>query len=452
MKKILLSVSILTLACNLSFAQKVIQNSTDELEVVGVGMQVPSEIWRKVPRKNTTRLVILDFWGTWCTVCMESFPHMKSLQEQFPEDLQIVLVNPIESEKKVAEKISKLNTGRVKHGMEPFVLPNQLPRITGDSIFNKVFFIRSFPHHVWLDSAGKVLYMTGSYNAIPQNVKAVLNGKQVNMLPKDDFAGEKISKKGYLQPTISDLPPVYYSAFIPYYSTISSGAYITDSVKQIFRVTEYNSDPMSLFRTAFIQDGMAERVIIEAKNSEQYKRPDYETQAYLVDDWIRKYVFTYEIQCPLQGKDRWREKMQDDVNQFFGQRFGIEGHLEKRKLSALILKQKDKKLIPVTNGGKWEYVNKDSLFIINNNLYRELVDVLRTQLEVMKIGRPFIDESGIDPDTKIDVKIVGSLKDLKNLRKQLQKYGLDIVRDEREVTVLVIGDKDDESGSSKNKL
>lgn len=38
-------------------------------------------------------------------------------------------------------------------------------------------------------------------------------------------------------------------------------------------------------------------------------------------------------------------------------------------------------------------------------------------------------------------QFTGDLKDIQNIRKQLQQYGLDIIEEEREVEVLVIRDK-----------
>src|SRR5438874_63991 len=39
------------------------------------------------------KLVILDFWATWCSACISHFPDLYALQRQHPKDLQIILVN-----------------------------------------------------------------------------------------------------------------------------------------------------------------------------------------------------------------------------------------------------------------------------------------------------------------------------------------------------------------------
>src|SRR5690348_7254234 len=39
------------------------------------------------------KLIILDFWATWCTGCLHNFPKMDSLQKEFKGKLQVILVN-----------------------------------------------------------------------------------------------------------------------------------------------------------------------------------------------------------------------------------------------------------------------------------------------------------------------------------------------------------------------
>src|SRR6476620_3661535 len=39
------------------------------------------------------KLLILDFWATWCTSCLKHFPKMDSLQQQYPGQVQVIMVN-----------------------------------------------------------------------------------------------------------------------------------------------------------------------------------------------------------------------------------------------------------------------------------------------------------------------------------------------------------------------
>ena len=44
------------------------------------------------------KLVILDFWSTWCGACIEAFPKMEKLQKEFGDQLQVILVNTYEGD------------------------------------------------------------------------------------------------------------------------------------------------------------------------------------------------------------------------------------------------------------------------------------------------------------------------------------------------------------------
>src|SRR5665647_3455941 len=39
------------------------------------------------------KVVILEFWETWCGPCIMGMPHLKELKDKFPNDLQIICVS-----------------------------------------------------------------------------------------------------------------------------------------------------------------------------------------------------------------------------------------------------------------------------------------------------------------------------------------------------------------------
>lgn len=413
----------------------------DELKRLYIGDKMPASVWKNIPKKKTTELLILDFWSTGCTSCMEAFPKMEKLQHQFDEKLQVVLLNPWESEHQVKERMDKMNVGRVKNELEPYTMLASLPAITGDTVYKILFPARSVPHHVWVSGTGEVLAITHGYNATPEHVQAMLEGKKLNMLLKDDLPGKELLEKGYIQPTLENMPPVYYSAFIPYFSAGASASNRVDSAKGTFRTTYYNDGMIDLFRTAFRDKEYKkrERMVLELKDKEKYQYPRKDKN--LIDDYLRNYTFTYDIQGPLKDRNNWQEKMQHDVNDFFGSKFGVEGFMEKRQFNAWILVKTKDGLLPVTKSGEQKYRSKDDLFIMVNYPFSELVNAVTWRFEDMDAGRPFIDETNVDPKLKVDMQLTGDLKDIENVRKQLNQYGLDIIEGKRELEVLVIRDK-----------
>lgn len=47
------------------------------------------------------KLLLIDFWATWCGPCIASFPHLEKLQEKYSDDLQIIAISD--------EKVDKVN-------------------------------------------------------------------------------------------------------------------------------------------------------------------------------------------------------------------------------------------------------------------------------------------------------------------------------------------------------
>lgn len=40
------------------------------------------------------KVVLIDFWETWCKPCLAIFPTMQKLQEEYPDDFVVLAVNP----------------------------------------------------------------------------------------------------------------------------------------------------------------------------------------------------------------------------------------------------------------------------------------------------------------------------------------------------------------------
>lgn len=40
----------------------------------------------------TDKLVVLDFWATWCVPCVKELPHLSALQEKYPDNIQVLAI------------------------------------------------------------------------------------------------------------------------------------------------------------------------------------------------------------------------------------------------------------------------------------------------------------------------------------------------------------------------
>lgn len=131
------------------------------------------------------RLILLDFWAVWCSGCIQGLPRLDSLQREFQDQLQVMMINDqgerssIENEKKVKAFFSNW---KIKSNGS-FTLPSSLKRIdTLEQLFAHIF----IPHYVWIGPQGKVIAITSAEEITRENIEAVLKGTPEKMPLKSD--------------------------------------------------------------------------------------------------------------------------------------------------------------------------------------------------------------------------------------------------------------------------
>jgi thiol-disulfide isomerase/thioredoxin len=131
------------------------------------------------------KLVILDFWATWCGSCMAAFPKMDSLQQHFKDRLQIIMVNSAttgDTESSILVFLKK----RALHSK-----PLSIPFIAEDKKANRLFPHNSLPHYVWIKDR-KVIAITSSTDVTPENIITAFNKQELRLQVKKDINRQQL--------------------------------------------------------------------------------------------------------------------------------------------------------------------------------------------------------------------------------------------------------------------
>jgi len=122
--------------------------------------------------------LFLDFWFTGCAACVRSFPKVNTLQLQFKDEVQFLLVGINEE---------KFSYGKGIESMyEKYALKQNLVIAAAfDSTLVFRWGLRSFPHIIIIDPDGIVRSITNGQNLTADGIKELIRGEPASFFPKD---------------------------------------------------------------------------------------------------------------------------------------------------------------------------------------------------------------------------------------------------------------------------
>ncbi|MGK6351585.1 TlpA disulfide reductase family protein [Parapedobacter sp. DT-150] len=158
--------------------------SSDSIKPLQIGDTIPEALWHlplqvvnHPERKDTItlndyrdkKLIILDFWATWCKPCLESLNKLDAIRDSaFQAELAVIPVQAFDSERRAVAFMEK-------HQWTRYSIVND-PALHGIA-FSR--YVTAFGT-VWIHE-GKLLAIPQYEDITAENIAKVINGEHVDM-------------------------------------------------------------------------------------------------------------------------------------------------------------------------------------------------------------------------------------------------------------------------------
>ncbi|MEN7547367.1 redoxin domain-containing protein [Rapidithrix thailandica] len=364
------------------------------------------------------KLLILDFWATWCSPCIRMLPKTDSLQQAFRDKVQFL---PVTYQK--AETVQRLLSR----------LPAMnLPFVTGDSVLHRLFPHRELPHYVWIDPQGKVAAFTGHQEITGAHLQRFLDSALIRTTKQDRWVDYHYQEPFFQQGLSGSV--LFQSVISGYVAGLPSryDLFRNPGDRDLTRITALNCSLVDLFALAYSEgkrNFTANRIFLDVADSAALLSKK-SGQAY--HQWLEKHGYCYELILPPALAKEAFVLMQKDLHRFFPQ---YKVRVEKRMQPCLALIRTTKEDNFQSKGG-----NPSASFsafrarMVNTSLKRLVAQLSTVYLQ--HLPYPVIDRTGYSG--KVDLALDASLSKVEELQKALAPYGLDLVKKQEEIEVLII--------------
>lgn len=430
--KLIISCILFLLPVVKSVAQT--KGSDSTIAAITIGQSLPDiplkNIFNSKQSASTTngyrgKLLILDFWATWCTPCVAAMPKLDSLQQQFKDQVQILPVTyqPKEDVERIFKKSTKLQKV-------------SLPIITGDNTLRFLFPHKELPHYVWIGKDGKVIAITSSEYVNRDTIQKVLQSSDVSLKVKKDVI------KKYDRNTPLLFQPLGFAAedleFQSILTRFKAGLSSRLDVlrydnKKISKISMTNSTLKSMYSLAWSNDTrffINSKVFIESADSLKIITNASGEKA---KEWVMENTWCYELILPEWANLDANEIMRADLARYFPQYTAV---VEKRMKRSLVLERTSTIDKLQTKGGE----PKHSFGPYGGAMINCKIGLLTAELNhfLQNLEIPVIDATGYKGS--VDLVIDANISNMDSLRKALQEYDLDFIEKDYPIEVLVIKD------------
>ncbi|MBD1366576.1 TlpA family protein disulfide reductase [Mucilaginibacter sp. ZT4R22] len=445
MKKIILNLVLAVLCLNFTAHA---QNKPGNITALKIGDQVPDITINNIinykdangqPATNAKisdfkgKLLILDFWATWCSPCVAMIPKMDSLQKEFAGKMQFLPV-AYQSEQIIGSFLEKFQLQQKKR--------YDLPDVTGDTELAKLFPHTYLPHYVWINDTGTVVSITEYNDVNSSNIAKFLGTGKIAVRQKIDVHIEYDRARPLLiGGNGGDGSNMLYHTLITGYTDGLLSGFKYDEEKPAAdkprSLTATNQTIPKLYALAYGEGRRwfgDNRMIIEVK--EPSKLINHSSGQVFID-WMKTGSgFSYEVIVPPAQANQIFTLMQNDLNRFFTQ-YSVSVKTIPVKCLALVRTSNQDKLH--SKGGPTSVESDEFGLHIRNNYIGQLT----SRLDAFFLqGSPFpvVDATGFTG--RVDMDIDANLSNVADINRALQKYDLKFEESVQNTHMLIFRDKE----------
>lgn len=400
-------------------------------EGLAIGQAVPSDLVLEMVNYHAPtarlsdfkgKLLILDFWATWCGNCKAAMPKLDAIQKEFGDQVQVLLVNST-STRDTEEKVKAYFERWRNQDGSRFGLAS----VVNDTGLSTLFPHRLIPHVVWISPDGIVKATTSADQVTRENIRKMLAQENAHLAQKKDidmtrplFSGEELPAGNML----------HYAILLKgWVEGVPSGNRLRRSGDIVNGAALTNTPLLTMYQVAkraLYPELGAKGIVLAVQDSARLLR---EKSNLPPDKWARENAYSYDLVVPAEKADALFRFMLDDLNKYSG----YHAALEPREQECLLLVRKGRHDKLKTKGGKPEnsLFNKEAPSLRNMPL-----TALVGRLNSSSLPHLVVDQTGYTGN--VDISLDPAANDLASLRRELQKYGLDLVQKKYKADVLVL--------------
>lgn len=417
---------------SLAFLALLFLQAPAQQKALKIGDAIPEEVWKtplqvvNSPQKNMTlgsakeKLILLDFWATWCAACLKNFPKMNALEKQFEGKVKIVPVT--KEDPTVLAKFFASKNGQRYKGIES---------VAGDRMFSELFPHVAIPFMVWIKE-GKVISTTDADQVTALNISKLLAGETSSL--------QTVVQIDRTRPLmLAEQFDLEKETALMNYALLSKGR-----IRAVAPGTGFHRKEGVVYGRQFtnlpllkIYEGIARELFNEKgahfSRSRLINRVRTDASKNVPPLDSAEHLYSFEFIVPFSESYSLYPEMLKSLNRFSG----YNGSIEILRQKCLIVK-----MMPQTEQNPPKENRKKET--ATHSLAAVLADINSASIATL----PIINESGYGGDVHFDISTV---KDMESLRKVFNDAGFALTQEERDLTVLVITDSASTTDNTQKK-